>query len=146
MTDYHVRVFQRARLSQISFAVTGLAAHANHLFYRFRTMFRVLYAIRPWYESCVRPVSPSDLVCSRTCDRYACALVVLVLYSKSFRHRFVIIRLLSFKIHIRYSYEIFNSRFSVISVKLIGNAFIFRINRGTTVPVQSTKAPQYCAK
>ena len=28
-----------SRLSQISFALTGLAAHANHLFYRFRTDF-----------------------------------------------------------------------------------------------------------
>ncbi len=108
-------------VSQISFALTGLVAHANHLFYRFRTVFRVLYVIRPWYESCVRPVSPSDLLLvERTCVRSASALVVLVLYSESFRHRFVIIRLLSFKIHIRYSYENFYSIFSVISVKLIG--------------------------
>ena len=48
--------------SQCSFALTGLAARANHLFYRFRTVFRLPYAIRPWYESRVRPVSPSDLV------------------------------------------------------------------------------------
>ncbi len=107
-------------LSQILFALTGLAARANHLFYRFRTVFRVMYAIRPWYESCVRPVSPSDLACRRPRDRYASALVVFVLYSKTFRHQYIIIRLLSFKIHIRYSYDFF-SHFSVISVKLIGN-------------------------
>ncbi len=51
--------------SQISFALTGLAAHANHLFYRFRTVFRIPCVIRPWYESRVRPVSPSDLACQR---------------------------------------------------------------------------------
>ncbi len=61
-----------------------------------------------------------------TCVRLACALVVFVLYSESFRHRFVIIRLLSSKIHIRYSYENFNSFFSVISIELIGND-LFRI-------------------
>jgi len=78
-------------LSQISFALTGLAVHANHLFYRFRTVFRVLYAIRPWYESCVRLVSPSDLVLL-TSSRPVCARsVVFELYSESFRHRFVII-------------------------------------------------------
>ena len=52
-------------MSQISFALTGLVAHANHLFYRFRTVFRVVYVIRPWYESFVRPVSPSDFVLPR---------------------------------------------------------------------------------
>ncbi len=92
--------------SHISFALTGLVAYANHLFYRFRTAFRVLYVIRPWYESRVRPISPSDLACQRPRDRYACALVVFVLYSLLFRHSFVIIRLLSFKIHIRDSYEL----------------------------------------
>ncbi len=94
--------------SQISFALTGLVAHANHMFYRFRTVIRVLYVIRPWYESCVRPVSPSDLVLvERPCVRFACALVVFVLYSKLSRHRFVIISLLSYKIHIRDSYELY---------------------------------------
>ncbi len=92
--------------SQISFALlTGLVARANHLFYRFWTVFRVPYAIRPWYESCVRLVSPYDLAWSRTCDRSASALVVFGLYFKSFRHRSVIIRLLSSKMHIRHSYE-----------------------------------------
>ncbi len=118
--------------SQILFALIVLAAHANHQFYRFRTVFRVPYVIRSWYESRVRPVSPSDLVIQCPCERFACALVVFVLYSASFRHPFVIICLLSFKIHIRYSYQNFYSIFSVISVKLIGTD-LFRINRGTTV-------------
>jgi hypothetical protein len=91
------------------------------LFYRFRTVFRVLYVIRPWYESCVRPISPSDLVCSHTCVRSASALVVFVLYSNFFRRRFVVNRLLSSKMHIRYSYENFHSFFSVISLKLNAN-------------------------
>ena len=112
---------------------SGFFARANYLFYRFRTIFRVRNGIVTWYESCVRAVSPSDLVLgARPCDRFAYALVVFVLFSESFRHRFVIIRLLSFKIHLRYSYEIFFSFFAVILVKLIGNEF-FRINRGTTV-------------
>ncbi len=96
--------------SQISFALTGFFARAivrtaNHLFYRFRTVFRALYVIRPCYESCVRPVSPSDLLlCSRTCERFTSTRVVIVPYSRSFRHQSVIIRLLSSKIHIRDSY------------------------------------------
>ena len=60
----------------------------------------------------VRITRPSSFsfwfgVASRTCERSARALVVFVLYSELFWHRFVIIRLLSFKIHIRYSYEFF---------------------------------------
>jgi len=55
-------IFFMSAASQISFAVTGLAAHANHLFYRFRTVFRVPYVMRPWYESRVRSVSPSDVL------------------------------------------------------------------------------------
>ena len=76
--------------SQISFALTGLVARANHLFYRIRTVFRVPYVIRPWYESCARLVSPSDLVCQCPCVRFACALEVFEFYSKSFPHRSVI--------------------------------------------------------
>ena len=91
--------------SQISFALTWLAARANRLLYRFRTLFRIQYVIRPWYESCVRLVSSSDFLLARLRAYDACALVIFVLYSESFRRRFVIIRLLSFKIHIRYSYE-----------------------------------------
>ena len=99
--------------SQISFALTGLAARANHLFYLFRTVFRVPYMIRPWYESRVCSVSPSDFFWgARPCVRFTRALVVFVLYSETFRHWFVIIRLLSSKIHIRYSYAIFYSLFS----------------------------------
>ena len=120
-------------ISQISFALTGLAVRANHLFYRFRTEFRVLYVIRPWYESCVRPISPFDfLLGARPRVRFACALVGFVLYFELFRHHFIIIRLLSFKIHIRDSYENLYSFFSVIPVKIIGND-LFRIIRGTTV-------------
>ncbi len=85
----------------------------------------------------VRIMLPSSFsfwfrVGSPPCDRSASALVVFVIYSKLFRHQFIIIRLLSFKIHIRYSYEKHYSFFSVISVKIIGND-LFRINRGTTV-------------
>ena len=77
-----VMPFTRHALSQILFALIGLVARANHLFYRFQTVSRVPYAIRPWYESCVRPVPPSDLVCSRTCDRYVFS------HASSFRTQF----------------------------------------------------------
>ena len=99
-------------VSQISLALTGLAARANHLIYRFRTVFRVPYVIRPWYESRVRSVSLSNfLLGARPCDRSARALVVFVLYSLSFRYQFVIIRILCPQIHMRYSYEKFYSFF-----------------------------------
>jgi hypothetical protein len=97
----------REILSQISFALTGLAARVNHLFYRFRAVFRVPYVIRPWYESCVRLVSPSYLVIHCRHVRFTCALVVFALCSELFQHRFVIIRLLSSKIQIRDSYELY---------------------------------------
>jgi hypothetical protein len=45
--------------------VRALAVRANHLFSRFRTGFRVPYAIRPCYESCVRAEYPFDLVLAR---------------------------------------------------------------------------------
>ena len=104
----------------------------NHLFYRFRTAFHVLDVIRQWYESCVRLVSPCDLVCSRPCEGSAFVLVVFVLYSASSLYRFVIFRLISSKIYLRDSYENLYSFFSVISFKLISND-LFRIIRGTTV-------------
>ena len=68
----------------------------------------------------VRITRPSSFsfwfgVGDRPCVRFACALVVFVLYSKSFRQQFVIFRLFSFKIHIRYSYENFYSFFSHFS-------------------------------
>jgi len=59
----------RTCTSQLSLALlTGLVARANHMFYRFRTAFRVRYVIRPSYEFGVRPVSPFDfLLGSRPC-------------------------------------------------------------------------------
>jgi hypothetical protein len=48
-----------------SYRVSCACKIANHLFYRFRTVFRVQYAIRPWYESRVRPVSPSNFLLPR---------------------------------------------------------------------------------
>ena len=92
--------------SQIAFALTGLAARAKHRFYRFRTVFRVPYVIRPWYKSRVRLVSPSDLVLLASARTTCVCVSSFVLYSESFRHRFVIIRFPSSKIHIRDSYEI----------------------------------------
>ena len=73
--QYHTVPYRTVR-SQISFALTGLAARANHLFYRFRTVFRVLCVMRPWYESCVRAVSPFDLVFA-TCVRLTSTRVVI---------------------------------------------------------------------
>ena len=99
--------------SQISFALTGLAARANHLFLCF-----ILLSIPNGVSRTVRDTTvvritrPSNfffwfLVGSPPRVRFARALVVFVLYSESFRRHFVIIRLLSFKIHIRYSYELY---------------------------------------
>jgi len=96
-------VLYRTLQSQISFALTGFFARANHLFYRFRTVSRIPYVIRPWHESRVRSVSPTDLLLAAcTHVRFACALIDFVLYSKLSRHRFVKIRLLPSKIHKRY--------------------------------------------
>ncbi len=54
-------------------------------------------------------ISPLDLLCSRHHVRFACAVVVFVLYSKWFRYHFVIIRLFSSKIHMRKFLFIFQS-------------------------------------
>ncbi len=134
--------------SQISFALTGFFARANHLFYRFRTVFRLRNVIRPWYESRVRPVSPSDLVLPRLRASVAArALVVFVLYSLLFRHRFVIIRLLSFKIHVRYSCEFFYSILGVfyISVERL-EVFRFKIFRhaGRKENIPEEQADRLC--
>jgi hypothetical protein len=101
------------------------------------------FAYGTWYDRDTNHASVQFLlwfgVASPLCVRSACALVGFVLYSILFRHRFVIIRLLSSKIHIRYSYENFNSFFSVIADKLvigIDKNDLFRIIRGTLV--------QYC--
>ena len=102
-------LFFRFRVANL-ICSSGFFARENHLFYRFRTIFRVRYVIRSWYESCVRLISPSNLVmCSRTRVRSASTQVVFVPYSESFRHQCVINRLLSSKIHIRDSREIFYS-------------------------------------
>ncbi len=64
-TLYIYRNISMRTVSQISFALTGLAVRTNHLFYRLRTVFRAPYVIWPWYESRARPVSSSDLVLAR---------------------------------------------------------------------------------
>ncbi len=51
--------------SQISFALTGLAARANHHFYLLRAVLRVQNGIVTLYGCCVRLISPSDLACVR---------------------------------------------------------------------------------
>ena len=51
---------------------SGFCARANHLFNRFRTVFRVRNGIVTLHESCVRLISPSDFLpraCVRACVR-----------------------------------------------------------------------------
>ncbi len=108
-TKDFIRFFQFIQInSQISFILTGFFARANYMFYRFRTVFRVRYVIRPWYESRVRLVSPFDfLLCVRPHVRSMRALVVFALNSESLLYQSVIIRMLSSKIQIRDSYELY---------------------------------------
>ncbi len=109
----HVYVYANqiaARHRQVANLIcsSGFFACANHLFYRFWTVFRVRGGIVTWYESCVRLISPFDFLlraCVRACVRSAAAWVVIAIYSYLFWQESVIIRPFSFKIQIRDPYD-----------------------------------------